>query len=119
MERTNRLLDFGRQADKPRAHVSEMYRTDDRGRQRRTDERARERSRQPGDEEDLRVRVVGDRDRQVERALQADLRRPDERRRDERRQKQPAIEKHGAGKTAADRLHGVDPRGTMAKPVAP
>ena len=39
MERTNRLLDFGRQADEPRAHVSEMCRTDDRGRQRRTDGR--------------------------------------------------------------------------------
>ena len=42
-------------------------------------QRARERARQPRDEEDLRVHVVGERDREVEDAPQVDRRRADER----------------------------------------
>ena len=46
----------------------------------RADERAGERARQPRDEEDLRVGVVGERNREIERPPQADRRRADERR---------------------------------------
>ena len=54
---------------------------DDAGRgERGADERARQRARQPRDEEDLRVDVVGKRHRPVERAPQVDRRRSDERR---------------------------------------
>ena len=72
----------------------------------RPDQRAGERSRQPRDEEDLRVRIVRDRDRPVERAPQAYSGRPDERCGDEREQQQPAEEQYDAGETAAGGLHG-------------
>ena len=81
----------GRDAERERRgeRIAQQALEDDAGaRERRADQRAGERSRQPRDEEDLRVRVVGERDRPVERAPQADRRRPDERRGDEREQQQ-------------------------------
>ena len=53
---------------------------DARGGERRADERAGQHARQPRDEEDLRVDVVGERDRAIEGARQADGRAADERR---------------------------------------
>ena len=52
------------------------------GGERAADERGRQRARQPRDEEDLRVHVVGERHRSAEHAAELDRRRSDERRRE-------------------------------------
>ena len=92
--------------ERRRERIAEQALEDDAGgSEGRADQRAGERSRQPGDEEDLRVRIVGERDRPVERAPQADRRRADERRGDERRAAAARRRSARAGDPAADRLH--------------
>ena len=64
-----------------RERIAQQRLEDDAGeRERAADQRRREDARQPGDEEDLRVDVVGERDRPIEHARQRDRRAADERR---------------------------------------
>ena len=70
-------------------------------------QRAGERARQPRDEEDLRVDVVGERDRRVEGAAQADRRRADE-----RREQSTQRERAEAGERRPKRRCSVTARGT-------
>ena len=70
--------------------ISQQRLQDDPGRgQRRSDQRAREHARQTRDEEDLRVGVVGERNRRVEDPPEADRGRADERRDKARRRTAP------------------------------
>ena len=66
--------------------------------ERGADEGAGQRPRQPRDEEDLRVDVVGERDREIERAPQADRRRADERREQNRGRRQQRRRPPGSGR---------------------
>ena len=84
------------------------------------DQRARERARQPGDEEDLRVHVVGERLREIERPPQADRGRPDERREHDSQERQRSETGDGQRNPAADRhglagFAGTRPTGTTTR----
>ena len=74
--------------ERRRERIPEQRLKDDaRRRERRTDERAGERPRQPRDEEDLRVDVLGQRDRSIQHAPEVDGRGPHKRRGDDRGQR--------------------------------
>ena len=63
-------------------------------------------ARKSGDEEDLRIHVVGKRDRPIERARQADVRAADERRRQARHQRERAEPGKRNRQARTDGRHG-------------